>query len=988
MKKFTILLFTLLGITLQYINGLTSCKNDTLKNFKKTLYNNDIEILNNLAEKVYLKNPEKSLQYAETALEIAKKNKDLVSEEKSLHTIGKIYKRTDYDQLAIPYFYKAIEISINQNLTQNLPLLFQDLGDVFYKLNKIDSATNYYNKSLKINLSTNNHKSIADLYIRLGNTFWYSAGYDKSLDYYLKALTLYENIKNKNGINNVYTNIGALYSELNDYKNAKIYFQKIIINNEFFSKPESLANFYYRFGKLYENTKQYDSAFYYYQAAISILDSFQLKRKTGEILNSYSSIFFEKGETENAIKYALKALDIFTQYNNEYGIALSNIKLSQYYLKQEEYPKSLNSLNTALTLAKKINSVDLLKSNYLNFSNYYKNIEQYKNALKYYTLYQQMNDTVLNREKNLRIAELQTKYETERKEKELSAKNIEINKKVELINKQKRNLYLFGIAITLILIMSFMLFRQYRLLAIKGRHIQEINIDLDKRVKEKTASLQLTQFSVDHAADPIIWLNQQGNLLFANNIACKFLEYTKEEFLTQNITNIIPKFSEKDWNDIWEIISVEGSIVLEMNFQKKSKNIFPVEIALNYINHDEKEYAFGFIRDISDRKQKEENLRNAKERAEVADKLKSAFLANMSHEIRTPMNAILGFSDLLIANDVPEEEKLEFGSIIKSSADTLLKLIDDIIDISLIDAGQLKMNYSNINLNNTLKEIVRFYQEDKLRVNKAHLNIRLNESNSNNDIFIYTDAVRFRQIITNLMGNALKFTDSGIIEVGYIHIKDTVKIYVRDTGIGIPEDKLQVIFERFSKLNEGHKLYSGTGLGLAISKKMVQQMGGDLSVASELKKGSIFWFVLPCKTYQDINNPGENTRKISFNEINWNNKTILIVEDIDSNYFYLEAILKRTKVNVKWAQDGIQAIELCKKYIPDLILMDIQLPQMDGYTVTREILSQYPSIPIIAQTAFAFTDEKEKILKAGCQDYLTKPIDAELLINTLYKYIV
>ena len=206
----------------------------------------------------------------------------------------------------------------------------------------------------------------------------------------------------------------------------------------------------------------------------------------------------------------------------------------------------------------------------------------------------------------------------------------------------------------------------------------------------------------------------------------------------------------------------------------------------------------------------------------------------MSHEIRTPMNAILGFSDLLIGEDITQAEKQEFANIIKSSTDTLLKLIDDIIDISLIDAGQLKMHKTNFQLNKTLKEINRFYQEEKIRIQKSHLDIRLNESTFNDQITLNTDLVRFRQIVTNLVGNAIKFTDHGYIEIGYVKGTDKVRIYVRDSGIGIPTEKIPMIFERFRKHNDSGKLYGGTGLGLAISKKMVEQMGGSISAASEI----------------------------------------------------------------------------------------------------------------------------------------------------------
>jgi PAS domain S-box-containing protein len=966
--------------------SFTSHKKDSLPLGKgRTTYINNIEILTGLAEKVYITNTERSLQYAQTALKIAQNNHDKLYEAKVLTTIGDIYRKSDFDPFAIPFYSRAIAISKELKSTQMEAENSLLLGDVFYKINNIDSASVYYNRSIRLFTTINNKAGMAKASIHLGNTFWYEAGYDKALELYLKALDINEKIHNKTGITEVNTNIGSLYTLLGDNKKALKYFRKAMALINDFENAESISNFYYRFGNAFAHIKQYDSAFYYYTSARSILDSLHLERKSGYIYRSISFIHFKRGNIEQAIKNAKIALSKFETRDYYYGKASIYNDLANYYLKQEDYTNSLIFLEKGFKLSKEIKSIELLKSYYLSFSEYYSAKEMYKKALDYHKLYQQMNDSVLNKEKNSRIAEFQTKYETNKNIQELMAKTEENSRNLEQIKRQRRNLYLFGVGIIVICVLTIILFYQYKLLKNSQIRINHINQDLDQRVKERTAELQLTQYSIEHAADPIFWLNKNGNFIFANLAACTFLEFTKEEFQKGNITSIVPKFTTTEWDDIWDIIKMEGSLVIELNFQKKDHSVFPVEIALNFIAHEKKEYAFAFIRDISDRKQKEENLRKAKEKAEEADKLKSAFLANMSHEIRTPMNAILGFSDLLIADDITQDEKNEFASIIKSSADTLLKLIDDIIDISLIDAGQLKMNKSNFQLNNTLKEINRFYQEEKLRLQKSHLDIRLNESNFNNQITLHTDPVRFRQIVNNLVGNAIKFTDSGYIEIGYVKGSDKVKIYVKDTGIGIPTDKIPLIFERFRKHNDSDKLYGGTGLGLAISKKMVEQMGGTISAASEVGKGSIFWFTVPFELNKNFK-IYENTQNKN-NEFRWKDKSLLIVEDVESNFLFLETVLKKTEIKIFWAKDGDEALKYCKNNIPNLILMDIQLPKQNGYSVTDKIRLILRDTPIIAQTAYAFSDEKEKIREAGFVDYLSKPIDSKLLLQTLNKYI-
>jgi PAS domain S-box-containing protein len=984
--KYKLLLYNLLIVWWILLESFTGFTNPDTTSKENLNYKNNIRILTNLADKVYSENPEKGLQYAQYALELVQKKGDKENEEKILSIIGKIYKRADYDRLAIPFYNRAITLAEEMKNSGRIAENSLLLGDIYYKLNYTDSSTVYYNKSLSIYSSLNNKLGIANATIRVGNTFWFSAGYDKALEYYLKALSIYEEINNKRGIAEVNTNVGSLYSLLGDYKNALKYFRKAMSYIDKFEDPEHISNLYYRYGTVFENLKRFDSAFVYYKSASSILDSMHLEQKSGYIDQSIGNIYFEQGKFDQAISYAKKALDKFESHDNRFGIASVYNNLATYYLKLEEYSTSLKYLEKGLKLTKEIKSVELLKSYYLTLSQYYKDKESFQKALHYHELYQQMNDSVTNREKNLRIAELQTKYETNKNIQELAAKTEENNRNIEQIRKQRRNLYLFGTGIILILLMSLGLYWQYKLLRVREIKIKEINKELDGRVKERTAALQLTQFSIEHAADPIFWLDKNGNFIFANYAASYYMEFSKEDFLNKNISSIIPKFTISEWQDIWEIIKNEGSLVMELFFQKKNQQLFPVEITLNYISHEGNEYAFAFIKDISDRKSKEENLRTAKEKAEEADKLKSAFLANMSHEIRTPMNAILGFSELLIGEPITQDEKKEFAGIIKSSADTLLKLIDDIIDISLIDAGQMKMNPTQFELNAILKEIIRFYQEEKIRLQKSHLDIRLAGDVYNNQVILYADPVRFRQIVTNLVGNAMKFTEKGFIELGFTLNHDHVSIYVKDTGIGIHKDKIPLVFERFRKHNDKNKLYGGTGLGLAISKKMVEQMGGTIEATSEIGNGSVFSFSLP---FESKSGPILNFElpEESRDELFWENKKILIVEDVESNYLYLEKILKNTEITIYWAKDGNEAIELCRLHEPDIILMDIQLPAMDGYQVTREIKNLYPQTPVIAQTAYAFSNEKENFKLAGFSDYITKPIDSDILLKSLKKHL-
>jgi signal transduction histidine kinase len=384
----------------------------------------------------------------------------------------------------------------------------------------------------------------------------------------------------------------------------------------------------------------------------------------------------------------------------------------------------------------------------------------------------------------------------------------------------------------------------------------------------------------------------------------------------------------------------------------------------------------------------------AKEKAEQSDKLKSAFLANFSHEIRTPMNAIMGFSYLLKQDDITENERKEFISHIISSSQYLLNLINEIIDISRIEAGELILNIKPTNINQLLTDIVAQYEEQKLLINKTNIKLLLSSEIKNNNVLIKSDPTKLRQILVNLLENALKFTEEGYIEFGLsikqYEGKDFIVIHVKDTGIGINEDAKSFIFERFRKVeNAGaDKLYRGAGLGLAIAKRLVELLGGKIWVESELNKGSVFYFTLP---YEKENNSEgivpEAKSDVTPVSYQWNDKIILVAEDEPANFKYIENVLSRTSINLLWARNGLETCEYLKKRSDiDLVLMDIRMPIMNGYEATKKIKEINREVPIIAQTAYALDYEKEEILRAGCNDYISKPYSDSELLKLINRY--
>ena len=412
----------------------------------------------------------------------------------------------------------------------------------------------------------------------------------------------------------------------------------------------------------------------------------------------------------------------------------------------------------------------------------------------------------------------------------------------------------------------------------------------------------------------------------------------------------------------------------QVNVLKNPANTDPAKLEMLCVNFD-----------ITNLKETEKKLIEAKEKAEVSDKLKSAFVANMSHEIRTPLNAIVGFSSLLAATE-EEEEKETYANIIQENNDMLLQLISDILDLSKIEAGTLDFTYDEVDVNILCDELVDTY---KMKAEGSPVKIIYGKHVS--PCYIKSDKNRLMQIIGNFMNNALKFTSEGSITLGYqLEGEDKIKIFVQDTGCGIAEDKQGDVFQRFVKLNN---FVQGTGLGLSICQSIVEQIGGEIGVTSKEGEGSCFWFTHP---YTAVGSEKEITETITAEsekvvkaipDHNEKSKaTILVAEDTDSNYLLIKSIL-RNKYTLIHAHNGSDAIKLWKQNEVNLILMDINMPQMDGITATKEIRKENKQIPVIAATAYAFDGDRQKALEAGCTDYIAKPIKPKELLTMIAKYL-
>jgi PAS domain S-box-containing protein len=499
-------------------------------------------------------------------------------------------------------------------------------------------------------------------------------------------------------------------------------------------------------------------------------------------------------------------------------------------------------------------------------------------------------------------------------------------------------------------------------------------------------------------------LNKDGSIKYCNNYLLQITGYTQNEVLERNWFDIFISNDIKD--EIYQVfLNTINSNSIAKNYENVilSKSGEQLHISwYNTIFHSDSDKIIGVAsvgvnitkRKVYERKLEEKNneykqinrkLTEAKEKAEESERLKSAFLANMSHEIRTPMNGILGFADLLKSPDLLDEKQKQYIEVIEKSGKRMLNLINDIIDISKIEAGIIKMNSGKLNINEIFQYLHIFFKPE---IKEKDIQFSCNIPLPSKKNFINTDREKFVSVLTNLLRNAIKFTVKGSIEFGYVAKGKYLEIFVKDTGIGIPIDKQKVVFERFIQADIDDKMaMQGSGLGLAISKAYVELLGGAIWVVSEEGKGSIFHFTIPYNPELDDVNTILNTGNGSRKDNRINKLKILIAEDDEISKMLIEIEMESFCQEILTARTGIEAVEICRNNSDiDLILMDIKMPTMDGYEATRQIRLFNKNIIIIAQTAYGLLGDREMAIECGCNDYISKPISKDKLSELIHFY--
>lgn len=552
---------------------------------------------------------------------------------------------------------------------------------------------------------------------------------------------------------------------------------------------------------------------------------------------------------------------------------------------------------------------------------------------------------------------------------------------------------LIVVLIVLIIIVSVLLWN-YTLRKAVDKNINQLRTELEKNKqiqKQLRESEEKYRLLAETANEIILIHDFDGNIKYVNKRTSKYLGYTKEQLINMNIKHLVvseniselkERFKKRKRGD-------QNMLTYELEVISKNKKRVPFEVTSVPITSNGETHILVTGRDISERQEYEKQLIEAKEKAEENDRLKSAFLANLSHEIRTPLNSIMGFSTVLQRKDFPVDDMNKYLKMIHVNGQQLLHIINDLVEFSMLESDNINIQLRELNVQQFMDDLI---TKSRKKISGNHLIVdSVQDINSQHEV-ILADTSRLQQILDNLINNSIKYTTEGQITISCTSTaEDELTFCVSDTGRGIHPDEQEMVFERFRQGSVPYGgIQSGTGLGLSIARSMVHMLGGKIWLKSALNKGTNVYFTIPAEKKEE-NEPKtakqNNTATAKQDQPSFQ-KQILIVEDEDSNYLFLEAVLKREDHIIHRATDGAEALEIFGRLKDDidLIFMDLKLPRMNGLEVTRKIKAMKPDVPVIAQTAYAMSGDKAKALDAGCDDYIAKPISREELIRKIKEF--
>ncbi|MBS4056690.1 MAG: tetratricopeptide repeat protein [Bacteroidales bacterium] len=918
--------------------------------------------------------------------------------------LSKIYLKRSTEK-ALEHCNTAIILARKAHNDTLLASAYKNKGVIHYYLTEQSDAILYFDSAMVLMKKLSNKQELSNVYNNLGILYGDLGQHTKAIDYFLVAMQLKDSIKDSIGMGHCTNNIGALYYEMNSLGDALAYFKKAFSIASDLNDFEGMLSAINNIGLIEMDLDSLPKALASFRASIVIADSIRDVGGKANSMHNIGNIHLAQKAYDSALYYFDCALSGYVVSEKMAGKTYNG--KGQVYFELGQFQRATEFFRLALKAAGKAND-DQLKLKVLhNLFETYSKLNQTDQAFGYLIQYHDLFQSIRTLFDSTAIQNLQARFMVDKKLAEIEDLKKErlINDKLmegqlRQIKSQRAFLHLSLLAATLLLVLLAIVFRLNKRLKKSGWDLAHQN-DQNKQAKEQL-SLANTALSeqknllltlINSTPDIICFKDGNGRWLEANHADIELFRLTGVDYRYKTDAELAvytPFFKE----------AMETCLITdEITWQKRTvsrgdevipqpdgpSRVFDVIKVPVFNEQGERDGLIVLGRDITERKKTEEALGKALTKAEESDRLKSAFLTNMSHEIRTPLNAIIGFSDLLNDPEINDEEHDHFVKLINENGHSLLRLIGDILDLSRIEAGEMKLNFEQKNLNNVFSEVYNNYSTLLFGEKKSTVNFKLQIPEKG--IHLQIDELRLKQIITNLLNNAFKFTDKGEVEFGYELQREKLHMWVKDTGIGIPEDKRDVIFKRFVKLNDdSRRVYPGTGLGLSIVGQFVRLMGGLVWFDSKAAVGTVFHITLPVISPTEENEePVRSQRKVMYD---FSGKCILIVEDVESNFELLKVLIEPTSAKIMRAVDGQQAVDICMSDPSiDLVLMDIQLPVIDGYEATRLIKERNPFLPIIAQTAYALVEEKEACFTAGCDGYIAKPIRSSFLLPVIDELI-
>ena len=916
------------------------------------------ELLIQVSKEYWYINPIKSVELAQEAFNIGKEMGDDILKARALNRIANGYYFLEQYKLALEYYIKSLELCEASNYVEGIAKACNNIGLIYKEMADYDMAIEYYNKSLDIEKNTDNWDGILNTTLNIGNIHYALSNYNKALSLYFEGLRIAEQRNDIKGIQDASNNIGSTFSELNNL----------------------------------------DSALYYLNRSYEICLKLNDIENQASILNNLGTIYFAKKEYDTALHYYEEALQIESKYEDLWSQANTVRNIGGVFLMMENFDKALRHFYEAVEISKRIQANNLLMDLYGDISETFEFKGDFEQALHYYKRSSNLNDSIFNEESARQIAEIEAQYTFRNKDQQLQLVTKENELKSLKIKTQTYLIYIFASLIVLVFVLVIVFYTRSRnskraslILEEKNERITEQKILLEKTISELRESEEKQKSLIENIRDGIIIL-QGDRLIYTNSAMSNITGYSEDEMYEMTFRDIVAtddlKMIKSNYKKRLEGKPVPTSY--EFRLVNKSGKIVFVLLSVGLINYQGKKALLGTLRDITNQKKYQEDILNEKEKAEQATRSKSLFLAGMSHEIRNHMSSIIGITEVLNETDLSEEQT-EYLGIISASGNNLLTIINEILDFSKIEAGQVVLEELEFDVYRLVNE-VKLLQEVKCKQEGLYLKTVFENKF---EAKYLGDPTRISQVLINFVSNAIKFTDRGGITISIklngkskLKNKHNLRFEVSDTGIGISKDSQQKLFKPFSQTHAAvQRKAGGTGLGLAICKQLVELMGGEIGVDSEVGKGSTFWFVVPLDNLQ-IAASVPTELKVDKLPRQKKKMKVLLVEDNLLNQQLTANILSKEGYVIDIAENGKVGLEFYKKNKYDVLLMDIQMPVMDGIQATRlirefEEKNHNSRVKIIAVTAHTKDGEQQKLFDIGIDYYLSKPFKPAELLKVL-----